>query len=56
MTRRILMGWQVWIRPLPDRGCGSEQVWAKMEKDEIRIDPITPPEGVALDEILGKEW
>lgn len=49
---RLKAGWYVWVRT------AHQVVWARVENrpggSVIETDPITPPEGVVLDEVLAE--
>lgn len=55
LRRRVLRllrrGWVPWVRPRTP-GPGSEEVWARVVKGEVKTKPLTPPEGELVSDIM----
>lgn len=52
VTRLLRDGWQPWVRPRTP-GPGSEEVWARFDEDgHLEIQPLTPPEGELVSDIM----
>lgn len=53
VRRRLLAGWVPWVHRRI--GPGSIEEWALIDGETVKTEPITPPEGEVLDDVLS-EW